>query len=134
MFGPDFFKVDITERVTSFEDACHELRMTTTLPSVDSFPERYRDIIIKYYKLMIITDALNEGWKKDWANTNEYIYYPWWYVETFGSAAGLAFAYSSSAASSASTHVGSRLGFKSAKLARYAGTQFRSLYEDFIIH
>ena len=31
-------------------------------------------------KLETITEALNEGWRPDWNNTNEYKYFPWFRI------------------------------------------------------
>jgi hypothetical protein len=129
--------MQITEKIKTFKDACiitgHSFFFLSVFYWIISFLIKDGKAIIAFSKLSIITDALNEGWKKDWANTSEYIYYPWWYVETYGSSAGLASAYSSNAASFANAYIGSRLGFKNSKLAQYAGTQFKDLYETFIL-
>jgi hypothetical protein len=132
-FGEDFFKVDITDRVKSFENACEVLGRSTSLPDLRMFPTKHRDSMIAYYKLCTITEALNEGWVPDWANTDEYKWFPWWCVSTDRSDAGLADADTYYAATVAAAFLGSRLGFKTEKLARYAADQFKDLYEAFLL-
>jgi hypothetical protein len=89
--------------------------------------------MIAYYKLCTIAEALNEGWVPDWADTDQYKWFPWWYVSTDRSLAGLAFAYSSHTATHAIAYYGSRLGFKTESLAQYAADQFKDLYEAFLL-
>lgn len=120
---------EITERVKTFEDACTVLGLDpANLPVVDCLPEKDRKSIIAFYKLTIIIRALNEGWEPDWTNWNQYKCYNWFYAH-----AGLGFAYSYRAPSSANTHVGSRLCFKTRELAIYAGDQFIDLYSDYLL-
>ncbi|MEN6423558.1 MAG: hypothetical protein ABFD76_16590 [Smithella sp.] len=132
-FGEDFFKVDITDRVKSFEDACEVLGISDDLPHVANLRKKHQKAIIADYKLGIITEALNEGWVPDWADTNEYKWFPWWYVSTDRSNAGLAFASTNSTAASPNAYYGSRLGFKTRELAQYATDQFKDLYEAFLL-
>lgn len=51
----------ITERVKTFKDACIELDEPMLLPWVKYLHKRHRRAITAYYKLMLITEALNEG-------------------------------------------------------------------------
>jgi hypothetical protein len=132
-FGEDFFKVGITDRVKSFEDACEVLGISEDLPRVSNLREKHKKSILADYKLGIIAEALNEGWSPDWSNKNEYKYFPWWRVDTNGSFAGLASAMPISSATAAYAFYGSRLGFKTEALARYAADQFKDLYEDMLL-
>lgn len=92
-------------------------------------------------QLETITEALNEGWKPNWADTDEYKYYPWFYIEvsevqtegTCGATAGLSCAYTDDAASDSSANVGSRLCFHDRETARYAGRTFTDLYAQILI-
>ena len=55
-------EVSITEKVKTFEDACVILGLDPEkLPIVEYLPEKDQISIIAYYKLAIITRALNEG-------------------------------------------------------------------------
>ena len=65
-------------------------------------------------KLEIIIEALNEGWKPDLSNHQEYKWYCYFYTST----AGLGYV---------------RLYLKSEKLADYIGEQFKDLYEEMLL-
>lgn len=122
---------DITEEVKSYEDACRVLGYNVNEDSVLR-RDGFRPHEIARRKLEIITEALNEGWVPDWNNTNEYKYYPWFYIKPHGGAdktAGLACADTFNAASATTAFFGSRLCYKTRNLAAYAGKQFKELYE-----
>ena len=121
----------ITEKVKSFEDACQILNIEANLPQVEMLPENHKKAIIAHYKLIIIAEALNEGWKPDWDNDDEWKYYPWFDME--GSSSGVGFSYYVYANWSTSSHVSSRLCFKSRELAKYIGETFIDLYKDYFI-
>lgn len=123
------------QKIKTFEDACRSNGIETNLPDVSGLMKNHQQAVISFYKLSVIASALNEGWEKDWTDDNEYIYYPWWYVKhaSNGSFAGLAFAGTDHAVSNASAVIGSRLGFKTLELARYAANQFKDIYEDFLL-
>ena len=137
---------DITNRVKSYADACKVLGIEPM--DEDSMKAQgFRKDEIARRKLETITEALNEGWKPNWADTNEYKYYPWFYIEldekqtkdgnTYGASngagAGLSYASTSNTASTASTGIGSRLCFHDSDTARYAGRTFTDLYEQILI-
>jgi hypothetical protein len=123
----------ITEKVKTFEDACKVLGLDPkSLPIVENLPEKDRQSIVAYYKLAIITRALNEGWEPDWMNWDERKYWNWFYLERNGAGAGFAYAYTDVVASNAHTDVGSRLCFKSRELATYARENFRDLYFEYL--
>jgi hypothetical protein len=126
-------KADITEKIKSFEDACSHLGIEPKLPGVDGLHPVQKKGVIAFYKLSVITMALNEGWSPDWSNKNEYKWFPWWYVSTDRSFAGLAYAGTHYTATYADAYLGSRLGFKTEKLARYAAGQFKDLWEDLLL-
>jgi hypothetical protein len=118
-------KENITERVKTFEDACKVLGLDPeNLPVVEHLPEKDRRSIIAYYKLTIVIRALNEGWEPDFLDGNQYKYWSWFYVDN---GAGTLIA-----ASATYTNIGSRLCFKTRKLAEYARKQFRDLYFEYL--
>ena len=150
----------ITERVKTFEDALDVLGENH--PFVQQYDATVYDGVnkdnadlIAYYKLRIITAALNEGWESQFTE-DEYRYFPWFYLYTQeewdkldeeekesgvlfggtaynGAGAGFVCAYSYSAPSAADAYFGSRLCFKTDALARYAGRQFAALYADYLL-
>ena len=112
------------------------------------------DGIIAYMKLCIIASALNEGWKPEFTD-GEYRYYPWFYLYTQaeidnmseeerskllyvgGSAyllarCGISSADSNDAFLSPHTPFGARLAFRTIELAKYAGTQFLSIWSAYV--
>ncbi|MEN6422281.1 MAG: hypothetical protein ABFD76_10075 [Smithella sp.] len=127
-------KPSITQKIKSFEDACKHLGIETKLPEVGGLYPYHQKGIIAFYKLSVIATALNEGWKPDWSDRNQRKWFPWWYVSTDRSSAGLACAHTAYTAASPNAYYGSRLGFKTEALARYAADQFKDLYEDMLLY
>ena len=144
---------NVMERVKTFKDACNELGIEH-----DKWVQDKKDLgleadVIAYLKLRIIAAALNDGWKPQFT-TDEYRYFPWFYLYTqseidemseeeksrvvhrSGSSAnasgGVACAYAGSGSSHASTSIGSRLAFKTRELAEYAGRQFVEIWADYV--
>lgn len=126
---------EITDRVKTYEDACKVLGVEP-INEQNAKAQGFRSDEIARRKLGTIAAALNEGWKPDWNNTDQYKYYPYFYIQenTKGKgSAGLSFATTSNAAALANAAVGSRLCFYASRLARYAGNQFTDLYEQILI-
>lgn len=152
----------VTERVKTFDDACHELGETHPLVQHLNLVEHHladhldgMDDVLAYLKMRIVVAALNEGWTPDWGNKDEYKWYPWFYILTeeeyndlddddkcrvVGRAGGSAYAYGGLVCSDAygvssgsSAYSGARLAFKSKELAIYAGQQFGELWASFLI-
>lgn len=121
---------DITKRVKTYADACAVLGVEPMNEDVLTKLGFTKDEIA-YRKLKTIAEALNEGWRPDWANTNEYKYWPWFVYNPAN--AGFAYAYTDYAATFANANVGSRLCYKTRELATYAGRQFEGLYNDFLL-
>jgi hypothetical protein len=121
---------DITKRVKTYDDACAVLCIEPENEEVLTKLGFTKDEIA-YRKLKTITKALNEGWIPNWANSNEYKYWPWFTYS--GASAGFAYAVTSYAASSTAAAFGSRLCFSTRELATYAGTQFIDIYNELIL-
>lgn len=124
LYGGKTFEKDITERVKSFEEACSILNLAVAdvLGMYDT-PD-----VAAYKKLKVIAQALNEGWKPDWLNSEEYKYYPWFKANASGS--GLSYYdfviwYSDSS-------VPACLCYRTKELAEYAGKQFEDIYSIFL--
>lgn len=131
-FGREFFSRAITDRVKSYEDACAVLGIDPhgSMPDTSECPAEGRRAYIAFHKLVVIIRALNEGWRPDWAGTDQPKWFLWWYTE---GNAGLAYAASYRAPSPAAAILGSHLCFKSEALANYAAKTFKSLYEDYLL-
>ena len=109
--------------------------------------------LITYLKLRIIVAALNEGWEPQFT-TDEYRYYPWFYLytkeeydklddETKGrcvlrsgsvtnASCGFVRCCAYYDASGSSAADGSRLAFKTRELAEYCGKQFIEIWEQWL--
>ena len=151
----------ITERVKTFEDACKELgedhKLVQQFKAIQEAIAEDKEATA-YFKLGIITAALNEGWEPDFTNDDEYRYYPYlclWTKEELedkdeawkdehnlqlclgggrsydGAICGLAFAYSDVAWSAASADISTRLAHKTEELAIYSGKQFTELWTNY---
>lgn len=144
---------NVMERIKTFEDACNELGIDHNEWMQDKKELGLEADVIAYLKLRIIAAALNEGWKPQFT-TDEYRYFPWFYLYTqseidemseeeksrvvcrsYSSAVangGVAYAYAGNDSSYASLHIGSRLAFKTRELAEYAGRQFVEIWADYV--
>ena len=151
---------DVTERIKTFEDALDELEVraangdNTAKMLYDDWHNVTTDSddLIAYLQLRIITAALNEGWEPQFTK-GERRWYFWYDLITkeqydklsaedksrvvgrggYNASAysGLVYSNAGGASSVSSTLYGSRLAFKSEKLAAYAGRQFAEIYADF---
>lgn len=126
---------EITDRVKTYEDACKVLGVEP-INEQNAKAQGFRSDEIARRKLETIAAALNEGWKPDWNNTDQYKYYPYFYIQENAKgkgSAGLSYAYTNYSATYATAHFGSRLCFYASRLARYASNQFTDLYEQILI-
>lgn len=126
---------EITDRVKTYEDACKVLGVEP-INEQNAKAQGFRSDEIARRKLETIAAALNEGWKPDWNNTDQYKYYPYFYIQENAKgkgSAGLSCACTTYAASNANARFGSLLCFYASRLARYAGNQFTDLYEQILI-
>ena len=117
--------MSIIERIKTFEDAM-EATGRKEMPDFSSFPEDMRKHFEALFKMVVIVEALNEGWKPDWDNYNEAKYYPWFEM----SPSSFAFRVSGCGLVVASAGCGSRLKLKSRELAKYCGEQFKDIWKD----
>lgn len=146
----------VTDRVKTFNDAVEELgeehEAVKAYRAVEWYLRNQMSDIKAYLQLRIITAALNEGWEPQFVR-GEYRWYGWYDLiskedyealsdEEKGRCVGrsnfyafanggLVFSSAYVASSSSFTNGGSRLAFKSEKLAEYAAKQFIEIYADF---
>ena len=116
------------KKIASYEDACRVLNIQPINEEVfNIFPKEDQRSMLAYHKLTVITRALNNGWKPNWDDQNEWKYYPLFrYVN-----AGLSYANTHYAAANSSAYLGSRLCFPTSALAKYAAEHFADLYRDY---
>lgn len=95
----------------------------------EGFPFKNRKQLIAQHKLMIICEAVNDGWIPDWDNDKQYKYYPYFDMRSKGKGssgfgfhnAGNVFTYS---------HVGSRLCLEKKEKAEHVAKHFLEEYKD----
>lgn len=161
LFGKEIFAQDIKDKVKTFEDAVAILGDEHPLVAQfrvieSSFKEADNNLhLFAYARLVIIAEALNEGWKPKF-DGDECRYYPWFYIYTkkeyeeidedekkdcrvvgrsLGNASaygGVVYAYAYDASSYSNANSGSRLAFKTRELAEYCGKQFIDIWEKFL--
>ena len=123
-------KGPITERVKTYEDACKELgRQPYNEDQLMKLGLTKNDIA--YQKMVVIVEALNEGWKPDVCDRKVYRWFPWFTPK--GSPSSFAFNDSYYGDEDASAGSGSRLALKSEELAEYCGKQFLLLWKEIIL-
>ena len=115
----------IQDKIKTFEDAM-EATGRKDIPDFSTFPEDMRKHFEAMFKMVVIVEALNEGWKPDWDNWGERKYYPWFDM----SPSSFAFHVSFCDHTGAYAGSGSRLKLKSRELAVYAGEQFKDIWKD----
>ena len=116
-------KENVMIRIKTFEDAMKET-LRPEVPDFSNLPEDLREYFKAQYKIIVIAEALNEGWKADWNDSNQYKYYPYFYM----SSGAFVFFGTNCAYSRADAGNGSRLCFKTRVLAKYAGEQFLDIW------
>ncbi len=122
------------QQIKTFEDACTSLGIEPFVPDFSATPVKHQKALAAHYKLVIIVEALNEGWQPDWSNTDEYKYELWPDIEKDESKpSGFGLSYDDCVRWITDTTVGSRLCFKSREVAKYAFEQFKELYEDYLL-
>ena len=117
--------MEIIEKIKTYEDALKETGRPD-VPDMSAFPEDMRKHFTALYKMVVIVEALNEGWKPDWNNTDERKFFPWFWISPSS------FAFDGSYYVYESTYAGSwsRLKLKSYELADYCGKQFEDIWKD----
>jgi hypothetical protein len=115
--------------ITTYEGACQKLGIPDGIPDVSTFPIKHQASLIAVAKLIIISEALNDGWEPDWNDDEEYKYYPWFYMDK----PGFRFGASDCVWSLSGTAGGSRLCFRTRAISDHAGKTFVDLYRDMMV-
>lgn len=125
LYGKKVFLKDVTERIKTVADILEDNNITQE--QLDKIfanaPEHFKHQFIAE----LLCKSLNEGWIPNWEDSSESKYYPWFKMGSSG------FRFYGCVSWDAHSFVGSRLCFKSRKLAEYAGKQFEDVYKQFMI-
>ena len=120
-------KKSIINKIKTFEDACIIAGVNPVLFNKHCLDCYYPEHIIAELKLELIIQIINQGWKPNWDDKNQYKWYPY-----FNMAGGFAFVDSYYYYVNSIADVGSRLCFKTESDAKYVGKQFEYLYKIFL--
>jgi hypothetical protein len=134
LFGKEVFTPKkITDRVKTWGDVCQIAGIDTMHSLPYPLPcNADQKAVNGFFMASVIAKVLNEGWEPNWGNSSEYKYYPWFeFPKDSSKSTGFDLSYHVCDHSGTHTTVGSRLVFKTAELAKYAGIQFISVYETF---
>lgn len=151
----------ITERVKTFEDACKELgedhKLVQQFRAAEGTPLMDSIDVVAYFKLRIITAALNEGWEPQFTEDEErwYPYLTLWFEGELddksdewkdernlqvpvvvggannGANVGVSALNSYYVVSISYPYCGSALVFRKSEIARFAGQQFTELWANY---
>lgn len=120
--------------IKTFEDACLALGYDASVPSFDNAPVKHRKALQAHYKLMIIIEAINEGWQPNWNDSDEFKYELWPdVIEDKNKPSGFGLSCDDYVTWLTITNVGSRLCFSSRERAKHCFNQFLQLWEDYFL-
>src|SRR5690554_2140042 len=109
---------NITERIKTIEDAIKELgdqdEEVIELRKMEK--AGITSHILYYQQIVVFTKALNDGWKPNFNDWNEYKYFNWFEM---GSSSGSVFRIDAYGVRGTASDCGARLSFKSKELAEY---------------
>lgn len=148
LFGKEAFNFNYKD-VNSYERACAIIgeeavdfeELNDTLESNGFEPLSAHEIA--YKKLVTIAKALNLGWCPNWADFDEYKYYPWFDLKKEspagvggainGSSLGVSCLDSGCVASTSDAYFGGALASESREIAIYFGKQFAEIWQDYLL-
>lgn len=148
LLGETAFKFDYKD-VNSYERACAVIgeepvdfeELNDTLENNGFEPLSAHEIA--YKKLVTIAKALNLGWCPNWADFDEYKYYPWFDLKKespagvggahSGSSLGVSCLASPYVASPSRAYGGGALASESREIAIYFGKQFAEIWQDYLL-
>ena len=125
-------KFDYTT-IKTFEAACIKTNVDITgIPDVSEIQDRFKKHIIAAYKLMIIFEAINNGWKPNWLDKKQIKFYPTFLISMESSTMFYLRVY----IKDTRMYIGEsepRLCTDSSEKALYIGHQFMNEYKDYLI-
>ncbi len=125
----------ITEKVTSYAAACKLIgRDPKKLPEFKNLSKEESDYFMAEHTLIVITEALNEGWKPDWSSS-DYKYSVWKGIDADAKRPnGFGFYFATYRCNDSSSSISSRLLYRSSELALYSGKKFEKLWMTYMLY
>lgn len=116
--------------VSSFEDAATFLGMDPELlPNLSSIPRRFKRPLIAYFKLMVVCEAINQGWSPDLASKNQIKFYPLFIADK----SGKDFSECKHFTTTSELRVPSFLFCETIEKEKYLASQFLELFKDMML-
>ena len=124
LLGKRHFLTDPRDSIKTFDDACRDQGVVWNADDYKGWtPDE-----IAYRKMKIIVAALNGDWVANWDDPNQKKWYPWFQWTP----SGFRFNDTTYVNSLADAGSGSRLRLCSEEMARYFGTQFIDIINDYL--
>jgi hypothetical protein len=103
---------------------------SSKLPDLSMIPEKFRTQLSTCFLLMVIFEAINDGWEPDFSNHIQAKYYPWPWVLS----SGFGFSRLDYVCVGAHSGVGSRLCTDTSEKALYILDQFPDLWKSWLLN
>ncbi len=119
------------EKFDSFEKCCQALGLDpeNCLPDVSKVPQHHQEAITSLTKLVIISEAVNDGWKPNWDDSNEEKWLPWFDMEVdSNNPSGFRFIVSRFGRTTSNSAGGSRLCFETEEQSDFVGKHYEDLW------
>lgn len=122
----DFHSITTVEK--AFEKCGYDFK---AIPDLSGLPEQIRNALLSAYLLMVVFEAINDGWQPDFTDRSQARYFPWPVV----SRSGLGFSLSifDFDDGHALARVGSRLCTDSSAKALFILDQFQDLWKKWLL-
>ena len=122
----DFRSITTVEK--AFEKCGYDPK---AMPDLSGLPEQIRNALMSAYLLMVVFEAINDGWQPDFTDSGQVRYFPWPVV----SRSGLGFSHSYCDCDYGHTvaPVGSRLCTDSSAKALFILDQFQDLWKTWLL-
>jgi hypothetical protein len=122
----------VISKETPYQDACRLLGQSELkLDNFSFLPENQREYMHSMHRVVTVIEAQKQARQFDWNDDDQYKYYPWWDMETYGDAEpGSGFSYYGYVNSYAFTYVGARLSNFSAEETKFIA---EAMFEDYRI-
>ena len=122
----DFRSITTVEK--AFEKCGYDYK---AMPDLSGLPEQIRTALMSAYLLMVVFEAINDGWQPDFTDSNQVRYFPWPDVSRSG--LGFSDSYYGYAYGHAYARVGSRLCTDSSAKALFILDQFQDLWKAWLL-
>ncbi len=129
-FGKEFFKMKIMDRIKTWEDAATEYGIDPVKDLPFQLPTSNRQHAANaFFKLDVIAEVLREGVILDWENKDQKKWYAYFYE--YKSGAGFRFYDTCYDWTFSNSLGGARLCVDTQEKAKYMGTQFLDIFNQF---